>query len=86
MNVDARTELFLHGNLDRDDLWPKIKDYESRRFQFRWEFGLDELPQKPGVITIRGPRQSGKSTWLEMQILETLEKFGQGTAFFLNGD
>ncbi len=86
MNVDERNAHFITGDLDRDDLWPKIKDYEGRRFQFRWEFGLDELPVKPGLITIRGPRQSGKSTWLEMQILNTLEEFGRGSAFFLNGD
>jgi hypothetical protein len=86
MNVDERNRLFLQRNIDRDDLWPKLKEYESRRFQFRWEFGLEELPQSPGLITIRGPRQSGKSTWLEMKLLDTLEKFGPGTAFFLNGD
>ncbi len=86
MNVDERNRFFVTGPLDRDDLWPKIREYESRRFQFRWEFGLDELPDKAGLITIRGPRQSGKSTWLEMQLLLTLETFGRGSAFFLNGD
>ena len=86
MNVDERNHLFLTGSIDRDDLWPKIKEYEGRRFQFRWEFGLDILPTEPGVIVIRGPRQSGKSTWLELKLLETIEDFGRGTAFFLNGD
>lgn len=86
MNVDERNRLFLTSSLERDDLWPKIKEYEGRRFQFRWEFGLDVLPEQPGVIIIRGPRQSGKSTWLELQLLDTLEKFNMGSAFFLNGD
>lgn len=86
MNVDERNQHFLSGKVDRDDLWPKVTEYEDRRFQFRWEFGLDELPRNAGLITIRGPRQSGKSTWLELKLLSTLEDFGAGTAFFLNGD
>jgi len=82
MNVDERNRFFFQGPIDRDDLWPKIKEYEDLSFQFRWEFGLDELPRQPGLITIRGARQMGKSTWLELQLLETLEDFGLGTAFF----
>jgi uncharacterized protein len=86
MNVDERNRLLASENIDRDDLWPKVKEYESRRFQFRWEFGLQDLPQTPGVITIRGPRQSGKSTWLELQLLKTIEDHNPGSAFFLSGD
>jgi len=86
VNVDERNQLFLLGKIDRDDLWPKVKEYEDQSFQFRWEFGLEEIPQSPGVITIRGARQTGKSTWLELKLLDTLETFGKGTAFFLNGD
>jgi hypothetical protein len=29
---------------------------------------------------VRGPRQFGKSTWLEHQLRATLERFGPGTA------
>lgn len=86
MNCDERNRLFSTGPLDRDDLWPKITEYEARHFRFRWEFGLESLPEAPGVITIRGPRQSGKSTWLEMSLRQTLEDFGLGSAYFLNGD
>ncbi len=53
---------------------------------FSWDFGLAELPREPGIIVIRGPRQYGKSTWLEYQMRETLRDFGPGTALFLNGD
>jgi predicted AAA+ superfamily ATPase len=35
---------------------------------------------------IRGPRQYGKSTWLEFQLRETIRRFGPGAALFLNGD
>lgn len=40
----------------------------------------------PGILLIRGPRQYGKSTWLELQLRESLEKNGRGSAYFLNGD
>jgi uncharacterized protein len=86
MNVEEKNRLLSKGSIDRDDLWPKIKDYENKRFQFRWEFGLEQLPTKPGVIIIRGARQSGKSTWLELKLLETIEEFGKGSGYFLNGD
>ena len=88
MNCDEKNTLLSQGNIDRDDLWPKIKEYENARYQFRFEFGLSfaDLPQKPGLITIRGARQTGKSTWMELALLQTIEDFGKGTAFLLNGD
>ena len=45
---------------------------------------VDELPSQPGIITIRGARQIGKSTWLELQLNQTIEDYGLGSAFFLN--
>lgn len=86
MDIKTKNQLLATEKLDRDDLWPKLTEYDNRRFQFRWEFGLDELPEEPGILVIRGPRQTGKSTWLEFQLLNTIEKFGPGSAFFLNGD
>ena len=86
MNVNDRNNLFSNGNIDRDDLWPKITEFQSQAITFRFSFGLDKLPCEPGVIIIRGPRQYGKSTWLEFALLDTLEEFGKGSAFFLNGD
>ena len=47
---------------------------------------MDELPAEPGIILIRGPRQYGKSTWLELELRNTLQEFGRGSAYFLNGD
>ncbi len=86
MNCDEKNSLLITGPVDREDLWPKINEYEAQRFQFRWEFGLTDLPTTGGVISIRGARQIGKSTWLELKLLETIEKYGLGTAFILNGD
>ena len=37
-------------------------------------------------MMIRGPRQYGKSTWLEQQVADTITEFGAGTALYLNGD
>ncbi len=68
-----------------DGLFPHLEASPSGGF-FSWDFGLAELPREPGIIVIRGPRQYGKSTWLEYQLRETLRQFGPGTALFLNGD
>jgi predicted AAA+ superfamily ATPase len=59
---------------------------EAKAIPFRFEFGLDSLPLDPGFIVVRGPRQFGKSTWLELELRGTIEDFGRGTAFYLNGD
>ncbi len=86
MNVKERNYLFLKGDIDRDDLWNKRLEYENKLHQFRFWFGLKELPLEPGLIFVRGPRQYGKSTWLELALEDTLRSFGPGSAFYLNGD
>lgn len=67
MDVNTRNQLFAKGEIDRSDLWPKITEYEEQARTFRFAFGLDNLPEEAGIILIRGPRQYGKSTWLELQ-------------------
>ena len=86
MDVNTRNHSLSLGQIDREDLWPRITEYQRRPRIFRFAFGLDELPRAPGVILIRGPRQYGKSTWLELELRETVERFGPGSAYFLNGD
>src|SRR5262249_53007421 len=86
MDVNTRNRLFASGDLDRSDLWPKITEYEEQPRTFRFSFGLDALPDEPGIILVRGPRQYGKSTWLELELRDTLEAHGPGSAGFLNGD
>lgn len=86
MDVNQRNRLFSAGDLDREDLWPKATEYEEQPRTFRFSFGLDDLPAQPGIILIRGPRQYGKSTWLELQLRRTLQDYGPGSAYFLNGD
>ena len=56
----------------------------SMRFEGQGAIGA--LPEEPGVLLIRGPRQYGKSTWLECRIAETIHTFGAGSAVYLNGD
>ena len=85
MNVASRNKLYLKGILESEGLFPHLEDTPRGGF-FDWDFGLPELPETPGIIVIRGPRQFGKSTWLEYQLRETLRRFGSGTAFFINGD
>ncbi|MBI1861273.1 MAG: ATP-binding protein [Deltaproteobacteria bacterium] len=86
MNVKQLNELLLKGEHDRQDMWPRILEYESKSNPFFFEFGIRELPKEPGVLVIRGPRQYGKSTWLDLQIRDTIEDYGKGTALYLNGD
>lgn len=86
MDVKTINELLGRGEIDCEDMWPRIAEMESKAAQFRFEFGLDELPLEPGLITIRGPRQYGKSTWLDLHLRWSVEAFGGGSAYYLNGD
>jgi predicted AAA+ superfamily ATPase len=85
MNVVERNTLYLKGIIEAEGLFPRLESAPQCGF-FDWDFGLDDLPREPGIIVIRGPRQYGKSTWLEFQLRETLRQFGPGSALFLNGD
>jgi uncharacterized protein len=85
MNVVERNSLYLKGIVSEEGLFPNLESAPKVGF-FDWDFGLPTLPEEPGIIVIRGPRQYGKSTWLEYQLRLTLQRFGPGSAFFLNGD
>lgn len=76
----------ISGNFPDIGVLPHVDSLKLVSFVFKQDFGLDELPTEPGVILIRGPRQYGKSTWLEQQIALTIQTFGKGTALYLNGD
>lgn len=76
----------LAGGTDLSLLLPHLVSLREQPFVFATEIGLDELPGEPGVILVRGPRQYGKSTWLERQLLATIERFGADSALYLNGD
>lgn len=84
-NNHINQELIL-GNVTRPGVLPHIDNLENVPFVFQHDFGLKELPLEPGIIIIRGPRQYGKSTWLENQIRLTIKQFGPGSALYLNGE
>src|SRR4051794_28583405 len=86
MNVSTLNELLAKGTIDYEGMWPRIVEYESKAVRFEFEFGLDSLPTQPGVIIVRGPRQYGKSTWLDLCLRDTIINHGKGTAYYLNGD
>ncbi len=67
-------------------MWPRIAEYEAKAAPFLFEFGLERLPREPGLLVIRGPRQYGKSTWLDLELRDTIRDFGPGSAYYLNGD
>ena len=86
MNVRSKNLCFRQGNLSQSGLFPHKELAEAQELFFEFNFGLNKLPNEPGLITVRGPRQFGKSTWLEIELYKTLKEFGAGSAFYLNGD
>ncbi|MBI4043052.1 MAG: ATP-binding protein [Deltaproteobacteria bacterium] len=86
MDVKIKNELLLKGRLSEEGLFPHLADLAKCPIQFEPEIGLSDLPKAGGILSIRGPRQIGKSTWLEYQIQRTIQAFGPATAFYLNGD
>jgi predicted AAA+ superfamily ATPase len=86
MNVRHINEHLLRGDLVAPRLFPHLDELADSRFTFELHFGLDSLPEEEGILLIRGPRQYGKSTWLESKLRETVESHGPGSALYLNGD
>jgi uncharacterized protein len=86
MNVNEINNTLARGDLDTPGLFPHLERLRQTPFVFQVDFGLDTLPHESGVITVRGARQYGKSTWLEQRLRRTVETHGPGSAFYLNGD
>ncbi|HEX5050569.1 MAG TPA: AAA family ATPase [Planctomycetota bacterium] len=86
MNVREMNECLRAGVLDAAGLFPHLDELARAAFVFRPDFGLPELPRAPGVLLVRGPRQYGKSTWLEGELRATVIAAGPASAFYLNGD
>lgn len=84
-NLEINQHL-LTGAVDAKGVLPHLAELATLPFIFAQDFGLDSLPLIPGIIIIRGPRQYGKSTWLEQEIKKTVKTFGPGSALYLNGD
>ena len=79
-------DALLRGEAEREGLLPHLDLLREASFIFQPQFGLDELPREPGLILVRGPRQFGKSTWLEGALRKTIQEFGPGSGLYLNGD
>jgi uncharacterized protein len=86
VNVEEMNRCLLAGELDREGLFPRLESLRDAPVVFRMHFGLDALPTEPGLLLIRGARQSGKSTWLEGALRETVAEHGPGSALYLDGD
>jgi predicted AAA+ superfamily ATPase len=86
MDVRAVNDHLLRGETEAAAVLPHLDGLSRAPLVFTPDFGLAELPREPGVLLIRGPRQYGKSTWLEGGIRATIRQFGPGTALYLNGD
>lgn len=86
MNVRFVNECLLRGETHAPGQFPHLDRIERGGLSFPIDFGLPQLPDAPGVLVVRGPRQYGKSTWLEGQLRATVAQAGPGSAFYLNGD
>jgi predicted AAA+ superfamily ATPase len=86
MEISSINKNLFSGALGEPGLFPHLEQLKESPYRFKMYFGLDELPREPGILLIRGPRQYGKSTWLEQAIKDTIQYFGPGTAYYLNGD
>jgi predicted AAA+ superfamily ATPase len=86
MDVSTINRLLATGTLDAPGLFPHLEALTDAAFVFRPDFGLDRLPDQPGLLVVRGARQYGKSTWLEGQLRDTIARYGPGSAYYLNGD
>lgn len=78
--------ILAQGEIEKPGVFPHLDQLNTASYIFEVDFGLQSLPQEPGILIIRGPRQYGKSTWLENQLYQTIKKFGKGSAYYLNGD
>ena len=86
MNAFEVNRLLASGEVRQPGVLPKLDELADERFVFHTDFGLDSLPESPGVILIRGVRQYGKSTWLQARIRESVDRYGAGSSYYLNGD
>jgi predicted AAA+ superfamily ATPase len=86
MDVKGINQALAAGRLDEPGLFPHLDELRGSAHVFPFDFGLGDLPREPGVLLIRGARQYGKSTWLEGELRRSVETFGPGSAYYLNGD
>ncbi len=86
MNVNEMNRFLALGELNHLGLFPRLENLSLQPLKFEVDFGLKNLPKQPGFISIRGPRQFGKSTWLEGQLRTSALENGPASSFYLNGD
>ncbi|MGK5084808.1 AAA family ATPase [Bdellovibrionota bacterium FG-1] len=90
MDVQTKNTLLLQNEMPHSyeitGLFPNIEELKNQAISFDVHFGLDQLPETPGLILVRGARQFGKSTWLEQQAWESWRRWGPGSVLLLNGD
>lgn len=86
MDIAHVNKALQEGAVDEQGVLPHLDGLRGVQYIFKPSFGLDTLPQEPGLLLIRGPRQYGKSTWLESEIKKSISMFGPGSTYYLNGD
>ena len=57
MNTAQINNALSVGAAEEPGILPRLELLKEARFVFRFDFGLDVLPEEPGIILVRGPRQ-----------------------------
>lgn len=86
MNVDQVNFHLYSGKINEPGLFPRLRLLKNASLQLKIDFGLEGKFPSEGILVIRGPRQFGKSTWLEQKLYDFVKTNGPASAFYLNGD
>ena len=86
MNVRDVNRFLSRGAVNEPGVLPHAEQLRRQPYVFAFSFGLERLPEEPGILMVRGPRQYGKSTWLEAELGRAVGEFGPGSAWYLDGD
>lgn len=63
MNYITINKNLSGGILNIPGMFPHFAKLRSSKYIFKINFGLKELPKKPGILIIRGARQYGINGW-----------------------
>ncbi len=87
MGLTEINKFLASGEISWPGLFLHLDQLERALLIFEIDFGLKTLPTtEPGIISIRGLRQYGKSTWLEKALRQSIIDFCPASAFYLKGD
>ena len=73
MDIESINRHLSHGEIDIKGLFPHLDALKEQHYQFHIDFRLQKLPLEAGMMLIRGARQYGKSTCLNLKFTKQLK-------------